>query len=58
MVEYIVENALVLVPVLNIIGMIIKNTEKSSYSNSYGWNSNCSGCCGGDSKRRIISKSV
>lgn len=28
MVEYIVENALVLVPVLNIIGMIIKNTEK------------------------------
>ena len=28
MVEYIVENSLVLVPVLNIIGMIIKNTEK------------------------------
>ncbi len=28
MVEYIVENALVLVPVLNIIGMIIKNIEK------------------------------
>lgn len=28
MVEYIVENALVLVLVLNIIGMIIKNTEK------------------------------
>ncbi|MBR5203396.1 MAG: phage holin family protein [Clostridia bacterium] len=28
MIEYIVENALVLVPVLNIIGMIIKNTEK------------------------------
>ena len=28
MVEYIVENALVLVPVLNVIGMIIKNTEK------------------------------
>ena len=28
MVEYIVENALVLVPVLNIIGMIVKNTEK------------------------------
>lgn len=28
MVEYIVENALVLIPVLNIIGMIIKNTEK------------------------------
>lgn len=28
MVEYIVENALVLIPVLNVIGMIIKNTEK------------------------------
>lgn len=28
MIEYIVENALVLVPVLNVIGMIIKNTEK------------------------------
>ncbi len=28
MVEYIVENALVLVPVLNVIGMIVKNTEK------------------------------
>ena len=28
MVEYIVENALVLVPVLKIIGMIVKNTEK------------------------------
>lgn len=28
MVEYIVENALVLVAVLNIIGIIIKNTEK------------------------------
>ena len=28
MLEYIVENALVLIPVLNIIGMIIKNTEK------------------------------
>lgn len=28
MVEYIVENALVLIPVLNSIGMIIKNTEK------------------------------
>lgn len=28
MVEYIVENAFVLVPVLNIIGMIVKNTEK------------------------------
>ena len=28
MVEYIIENALVLVPVLNVIGMIIKNTEK------------------------------
>ena len=28
MIEYIVENALVLVPVLNIIGMIVKNTEK------------------------------
>lgn len=30
MIEYIVENALVLVPVLNVIGMIIKNTEKIS----------------------------
>ncbi len=28
MIEYIVENALVLVPVLNVIGVIIKNTEK------------------------------
>ena len=28
MIEYIVENALVLVPVLNVIGMIIKHTEK------------------------------
>ncbi len=28
MLEYIVENALVLVPVLNIIGMIVKHTEK------------------------------
>lgn len=28
MIEYIVESALVLVPVLNIIGMIVKNTEK------------------------------
>ncbi len=28
MIEYIVENALVLIPVLNVIGMIIKNTEK------------------------------
>ena len=28
MVEYIVENALVLITVLNVIGMIIKNTEK------------------------------
>lgn len=28
MIEYIVENALVLVPVLNVIGMIVKNTEK------------------------------
>lgn len=28
MVEYIVENALVLIPVLNVIGVIIKNTEK------------------------------
>ena len=28
MIEYVVENALVLVPVLNIIGMIVKNTEK------------------------------
>lgn len=28
MIGYIVENALVLVPVLNIIGMIVKNTEK------------------------------
>ncbi len=28
MVEYIVENALVLIPVLNVIGMIVKNTEK------------------------------
>lgn len=28
MIEYIVENALVLVPVLNVIGVIVKNTEK------------------------------
>ena len=28
MIEFIVENALVLVPVLNVIGMIIKHTEK------------------------------
>lgn len=28
MIEYISENALLLIPVLNIIGMIIKNTEK------------------------------
>lgn len=28
MLEYISENGLVLVPVLNIIGMIVKNTEK------------------------------
>lgn len=28
MVEYISENGLILIPVLNIIGMIIKNTEK------------------------------
>ncbi len=28
MLEYITENALLLIPVLNIIGMIIKNTEK------------------------------
>lgn len=28
MVEYIVESALVIVPVLNIIGMVVKNTEK------------------------------
>lgn len=28
MLEYISENGLVLVPVLNVIGMIIKNTEK------------------------------
>ncbi len=28
MLDYIVENALVLIPVLNVIGMIIKNTEK------------------------------
>ena len=28
MIEYIVENALVLIPVLNVIGMIVKNTEK------------------------------
>lgn len=28
MLEYIVENALVLIPVLNIIGMIVKNTER------------------------------
>lgn len=30
MIEYISENALLLIPVLNIIGMIIKNTEKIS----------------------------
>ncbi len=30
MLEYIVENALVLIPVLNVIGMIIKSTEKIS----------------------------
>lgn len=28
MIEYIVENALVLVPVLNVIGMIVKSIEK------------------------------
>ncbi len=28
MFEYITENALLLIPVLNVIGMIIKNTEK------------------------------
>ena len=28
MLEYISENAILLIPVLNIIGMIIKNTEK------------------------------
>lgn len=28
MIEYITENALLLIPVLNIIGMIIKKTEK------------------------------
>ncbi len=28
MIEYITENALLLIPVLNIIGMVIKNTEK------------------------------
>lgn len=28
MLEYIAENALLLIPVLNVIGMIIKNTEK------------------------------
>ena len=28
MLEYISENALLMIPVLNIIGMIIKNTEK------------------------------
>ena len=28
MLEYITENALLLIPVLNVIGMIIKNTEK------------------------------
>lgn len=28
MIEYISENALLMIPVLNIIGMIIKNTEK------------------------------
>ena len=28
MVDYISENGLILIPVLNIIGMIIKNTEK------------------------------
>lgn len=30
MLEYISENALILVPVLNILGMLIKNTEKIS----------------------------
>lgn len=30
MIEYIAENAILLIPVLNIIGMIIKNTEKIS----------------------------
>lgn len=29
MIEYISENALLMIPVLNIIGMIIKNTEKT-----------------------------
>lgn len=28
MLEYIAENALLLIPVLNVIGLIIKNTEK------------------------------
>lgn len=28
MLEYITENALLLIPVLNVIGMVIKNTEK------------------------------
>lgn len=28
MIEYISENALLLIPVLNVIGMVIKNTEK------------------------------
>ncbi len=28
MIEFVVENALLLIPVLNIIGLIIKNTEK------------------------------
>lgn len=30
MLEYITENALLLIPVLNVIGMIIKNVEKIS----------------------------
>ena len=30
MIEYISENALLMIPVLNIIGMIIKNTDKIS----------------------------
>lgn len=28
MLEYIAENAILLIPVLNVVGMIIKNTEK------------------------------
>ena len=31
MIEFITENALLLIPVLNIIGAIIKNTEKIPY---------------------------